>query len=96
MSEKTDRQKAKGIAREYFQKNIDNVSTGTEGFPDASSFIYGFVDGYILAQKEIEEQLNEANEVIKHYASSKFPDKEVGWFSIAGGKPARDYLEKWK
>lgn len=44
----------------------------------------------------MEEQLREANEVIKHYASSKFPDKEVGWFSIAGGKPAREYLDKWK
>lgn len=70
MSEKTDRQKAKEIAREYFQKNIDNVSTGTEGFPDASSFIYGFVDGYSLAQKELEEQfkqrLNQLRNNLEH------------------------------
>jgi len=47
-----ERLKAKEIAREYFQKNIDNVSTGTEGFPDSSSFIYGFMEGYLCAKEE--------------------------------------------
>ena len=47
-----ERLKAKEIAREYFQKNIDNVSTGTEGFPDSSSFVYGFMEGYLCAKKE--------------------------------------------
>jgi hypothetical protein len=71
----------KQIAREYFQENVDNVSTGTEGFPDTSSFIYGFVDGYDKAQKESEEKikkLREALENLQGYVSASllFPHKD--------------------
>lgn len=78
MSEKTDRQKVKEIAREYFQKNIDNVSTGKEGFPDTSSFIYGFVDGYILARKEIIQEIERRLKNIPNFHGSSFDDQDMG------------------
>jgi len=63
-----ERFKAKQIAREYFQKNIDNISTGTEGLPDTSSFIYGFMEGYLCAKEEDKEKIEKLKKVLSFYA----------------------------
>ncbi len=81
-----DRHQLKIKARAYFQKNIDNVSTGTEGFPDTSSFIYGFMEGYTEAMKQLDacekalktyqraQDLTEANKLAWEYFS-KYENK---------------------
>ncbi len=100
-----ERQKAKEIAREYFQKNIDNVSTGTEGFPDTASFIYGFVEGYLLAKKELEEQIKEClKQNYKLQCEIEEQDQKIEeareviqfYADSEFDLRARNYLEKWK
>lgn len=97
MSEKTARQKVKEIAREYFQKNIDNVSTGTEGFPDASSFIYGFMEGYQEAGKDSSTAVSgDVDKIRLTYCEKALKSYQRSGDLIEANKLAWEYFSKYR
>lgn len=46
--------KIKDKARKSYQ-NLD-MSTGCEGFPESSSYIYGYMEGYEQAQEDLKKE----------------------------------------
>lgn len=58
--------------------------------------MWASIDRYAKENKCLQEQLNEANEVIKGYAEcyKKYPDGTIFSFEVRK-HPAHSYLEKW-
>lgn len=81
----------------YTDKGIERVHwcevNGVKELVSPKGKVYGYVPDY-FDFKRLQEQLNEANEVIKGYS------KLESLMNCALGKceksPAQDYLKKWK